>query len=227
MKWAKYRVPWEQNWKLPVKMNNFTSRKNIPRICLETFRNHRQTYPKNYQCPIKHETSTVFGGRTWRSFEKVKNKSYMLWRNAHWSLKDQKIWWNTSPIVQRSLWKKLRSITLIAIFSKVYNVLLLNRLLPKIQKIRRKIRTAFAPQPHRFLQPIESSREYEHRFLRQHYYLQDSPRHSIPLLIGKMLKILLAYGLSWKIVTAIMIPYKITKAVFHSPNGDILLWHCH
>ena len=68
--------------------------------------------------------------------------------------------------------KNYRNITLTAIATKLYNAILLNHILPEIEKILGKRRTFFweiDPHLQRFWQSVESAKEYVQKFLRQHY----------------------------------------------------------
>ena len=54
------------------------------------YRNHWQTYPKNYQWPTRYQTRKVYRGRFWCSIEK-KLKEEKL-QNTSWCLENKKIW---------------------------------------------------------------------------------------------------------------------------------------
>ena len=65
-----------------------------------------------------------------------------------------------------------RMVTLTTVAADVYNILLLNRLKPEIEKILGKIGTVFGeilPQPHRFLLSIETFNKYVEKISRQPY----------------------------------------------------------
>ena len=76
--------------------------------------------------------------------------------------------------------KNFRDITLLSMAVKFYQALFLNS---KTRKSFEEIRTNFdgiAPQPHKFWQPIELSKELEERYLKQHYCSKISLNHLTP-----------------------------------------------
>ena len=55
--------------------------------------NHWHIYPKNYERPIRHQTRTVYGERTWHSIEKITSRKAA-------GIEDKEIWWHTFPTMQ-------------------------------------------------------------------------------------------------------------------------------
>ena len=61
---------------------------------------------------------------------------------------------------------------------------------------------------------------YVQKTLSQQYYLSTPPRAVIPIHRENIEQILLANGLPEETVAAIMMLYKSTKVIVHSPDGD-------
>ena len=74
MKYSLVRALREQNYKTSAKQKDFTSRKNISRICSENLLKLMTSNSKNYLYPIKYQTRAVYGGRTWH-YKKTKTKN--------------------------------------------------------------------------------------------------------------------------------------------------------
>ena len=119
--------------------------------------------------------------------------------------------------------KNYRGITLTSIAAKIYNVLLRNRIEPKIDNIHRKNQNGF-----------QRNRSTTSQILTIHRILEGVRAKNLLVTIlfvnftkafdsihrGKMEQILLAYSLPKETVTAITILYRNTKVNVRSPDGD-------
>ena len=117
----------------------------------------KKTLPKSLiNIPTRHQTWTVYGGRTWRSTEKIKSRKTAgldeITRKVRKTGKFDDILLgycnavykqNTTEKGDLRITKNYRGITLTAISAKIYNVLLLNGIRPEIEKILRKNQNSF------------------------------------------------------------------------------------
>ena len=119
--------------------------------------------------------------------------------------------------------KNYREITLTSIAAKIYNVLLRNRIEPKIDNILRKNQNGFRRNRsttsqiltiHRILEGVRAKN------LQATLLFVDFTKAFDSIHRGKMEQILLAYGLPKETVAAIMILYRNTKVKVRSPDGD-------
>ena len=119
--------------------------------------------------------------------------------------------------------KNYRGITLTSIAAKIYNALLRNRIVPKIDNILRKNQNGFRRNRsttsqiltiHRILEGVRAKN------LQATLLFVDFTKAFDSIHTGKMEIILLAYGLPKETVAAIMILYRNTKVKVHSPDGD-------
>ena len=121
------------------------------------------------------------------------------------------------------LTKNYRGITLTAIAAKIYNLMLLNRLRPKIDPLLRRNQNGF-----------RTNRSTSGQILTIRRILEGVNSKNLPLTLlfidfskafdsihrGKMKEILLAYGIPKETVDAIMILYQNTRSMVRSPDGD-------
>ena len=121
------------------------------------------------------------------------------------------------------LTKNYRGITLTAIAAKIYNLMLLNRLRPKIDPLLRRNQNGF-----------RTNRSTSGQILTIRRILEGVKSKNLPLTLlfidfskafdsihrGKMKEILLAYGIPKETVDAIMILYQNTRSMVRSPDGD-------
>ena len=118
--------------------------------------------------------------------------------------------------------KNYRGITLTSIAAKIYNVLLRNRIEPKIDKILRKNQNGFRRNRFTTSQILTIRRILEGvraKNLQATLLFVDFTKAFDSIHRGKMEQILLAYGLPKEIVVAITILYRNTKVKVRSPNG--------
>ena len=119
--------------------------------------------------------------------------------------------------------KNYRGITLTSIAAKIYNVLLRNRIEPKIDNILRKNQNGFRRNRSTTSQILTIRRILEGvraKNLQATLLFVDFTKAFDSIHRGKMELILLAYGLPKETVAAIMILYKNTKVKVRSPDGD-------
>ena len=103
--------------------------------------------------------------------------------------------------------KNYRGITLTAIPAKIYNLMLLNRIRPKIDPVLRKNQNGFRTN--------RSTKNLPATLL-----FIDFPKAFDSIHRGKMKEILSAYGIPKETVDAIMIMYQDTQSMVRSPDGD-------
>ena len=119
--------------------------------------------------------------------------------------------------------KNYRGITLTSIAAKIYNVLLRNRIEPKIDNILRKNQNGFRRNRSTTSQILTIRRILEGvwaKNLQATLLFVDFTKAFDSIYRGKMELILLAYGLPKETVAAIMILYRNTKVKVRSPDGD-------
>ena len=117
--------------------------------------------------------------------------------------------------------KNYRGITLTSIAAKIYNALLRNRIEPKIRTYLGRTKMAseeIDPQRHKFWLSVKLLMGYMQKNLEATVLFVDFAKAFDSTLRGKMEQILLAYGLPWETVAAIMMLN--TKAKVHSVDGD-------
>ena len=116
-----------------------------------------------------------------------------------------------------------RGITLTAIAAKIYNLLLLNRIQPEIEKILRPNQNGFRKNRSTVGQILTVRRIIEgisSKNLTATLLFVDFSKAFDSIHRGQMEKILLAYGIPNETVQAIMMLYKNTKSLVRSPDGD-------
>ena len=113
-------------------------------------------------------------------------------------------------------------ITLTSIAAKIYNALLLNRILPGMEKILRRNQNGLRKGRSTIGQILTVRRiiGVKARQIPATLLFVDFSKAFGFVHRGKMEKILLAYGKPKEIVTAIMILYRNTQSMVRSPNGD-------
>ena len=119
--------------------------------------------------------------------------------------------------------KNYQGITLTSIAAKIYNVLLCNRIEPKIEKILSGTQNGFWRNPSMTSQVLTirqilegvRAKNLEATILFINFSKAFDSIHR-----GKMEQILLAHGLPKKTIAAIMMLYKNTKVKVHSSDGD-------
>ena len=120
--------------------------------------------------------------------------------------------------------KNYRGITLTSIAAKIYNVLLRNRIEPKIDNILRKNQNGFRRNRSTTSQILTIRRIFEGvraKNLQATILFIDFTKAFDSIHRGKMEQILLAYGVPKETVAAITILYRNTKVKERSPDGDI------
>ena len=116
-----------------------------------------------------------------------------------------------------------RGITLTCIAAKIYNLMLLNRIRPEVDKILRKNQHGFRTnrsttgQIFTVIRIIEGVNE---KNLTATLLFIDFSKAFDSIHQGKMAEILKAYGIPEKIINAIMIAYIDTKSIVRSDDGD-------
>ena len=116
-----------------------------------------------------------------------------------------------------------RGITLTAIAAKIYNLLLLNRIQPELEKILRRNQNGFRKNRSTVGQILTVRRIIEgvkSKNLTATLLFVDFSKAFDSIHRGQMQKILLAYGIPDETVSAIMMLYKNTKSLVRSPDGD-------
>ena len=116
-----------------------------------------------------------------------------------------------------------RGITLTPIAAKVYNLLLLNRIRPTLEKILRPNQNGFRPNRSTTGQILTIRRLIEgikSQNLKAVLTFVDFTKAFDTIHRGKMKEILEAYGIPSKITAAIMMLYTKTKSMVRSPDGD-------
>ena len=119
--------------------------------------------------------------------------------------------------------KNYRGITLTSIAAKIYNVLLRNRIKPKIGNILRKNQNGFRRNRSMTSQILTIRRILEGvraKNLQATLIFIDFTKAFDSIHRGKMEQILLAYGIPKETVAAITILYRNTKVKVRSPDGD-------
>lgn len=116
-----------------------------------------------------------------------------------------------------------RGITLTAISAKVYNLLLLNRIRPKLEKILRKNQNGFRQKRSTEGQILTIRRIIEGikaKNLTAVLMFIDFSKAFDSVHRGKLKEIILAYGIPDEIASAIMMLYQNSKSMVRSPDGD-------
>ena len=115
-----------------------------------------------------------------------------------------------------------KTINLTALDAKAYNALLLNRIRPEIEKIPRKTTERLSEESLHTLTNVIRLIIEEVRAKNLEATLQfvDFSKAIDCKHRGKIMQILLAYGLPKETLTAIMILYKNTKAMIRSPDRE-------
>ena len=116
-----------------------------------------------------------------------------------------------------------RGITLTSIAAKIYNVLLRNRVEPKVDNILRKNQNGFRrnrSMTSKILTIIRILEGVQAKNLQVTILFVDFTKVFDSIHRGEMEQILLAYGLPKETVAAIMILYRNTKVKERSPDGD-------
>ena len=116
-----------------------------------------------------------------------------------------------------------RGITLTCIAAKIYNLMLLNRIRPEVDKILRKNQNGFRTNRSTTGQILTVRRIIEgvnEKNLTATLLFIDFSKAFDSIHRGKMAEILKAYGIPEMIINAIMIAYKDTKSIVRSDDGD-------
>ena len=119
--------------------------------------------------------------------------------------------------------KNYRGITITSIAAKIYNVLLQNRIEPKIDNILKKNQNSFRRNRSMTSQILIICRILEGvraKNLQATILFVDFTKTFDSIHRGKMEQILLAYGIPKETVAAITILYRNTKVKVRSPDGD-------
>ena len=122
-----------------------------------------------------------------------------------------------------TLAKNYRGITLTAISAKIYNLLLLNRIRPKVDPILRRNQNGFRQNRSTSGQILTIRRLLEGvnaKKLPATLLFIDFSKAFDSIHRGRMKDILLAYGIPCETVNAIMMLYKDTRCLVRSPDGD-------
>ena len=116
-----------------------------------------------------------------------------------------------------------RGITLTTIASKIYNLLILNRLRPEIEAVLRKNQNGFRQRKSTVGQILTIRRLIEGvkaKNLKAVLVFVDFSKAFDSIHRGKLEKIMLAYGIPQELVSATMMLYKNSRAMVRSPDGD-------
>ena len=119
--------------------------------------------------------------------------------------------------------KNYRGITLTSIAAKIYNALLRNRIEPRIDNVLRKNQNGFRRNRSTTSQILTIRRILEGvraKNLQVTLLFVDFTKAFDSIHRGKMVQILLAYGLPKETVAGIMILYRNTNVKVRSPDGD-------
>ncbi len=116
-----------------------------------------------------------------------------------------------------------RGITLTSIAAKIYNMLLLNRIQPEMEKVLRRNQNGYRKNRSTVGQILTVRRVIEginSKNLTAALLFVDFSKAFDSVHRGQMEEILLAYGIPAETVTAVMMLYKNTKSLVRSPDGD-------
>ena len=122
-----------------------------------------------------------------------------------------------------------RGITLTTIASKIYNLLLLNRIRPEVDKILRKNQNGFRQKKSTVGQILTIRRIIEGvkaKNLKAVLLFVDFSKAFDSIHRRKLEEIMLAYGIPQEIVSAITMLYKNSRSMVRSPDGDTEFFDC-